>query len=481
MSRRQLLGLEGPKIATAHCHLRQFAGPRWAAYSRLWLCKTIASGNLSQILLHVNAQHGLTARVGPNHLVTRNPELSRKILAVGSKWRRAPWFDAIRFDPRVYNIVSERDIGRHKRLHQRMSSGYAGKDIQGLEIAVDGIIAEFVSAIEQRWLSFLTIVTITHLCFGKPMGFVRSDTEKYNFIGTIEAQLPIVQHFSVILVLNSVLRLLSSVPVLRRLVVPTANDRSGIGIIIKLSREVINDRLKTPEDQEADMLGSFMKRGLTPDEAEMEISISLVAGSDTTATAMRATLLAVISTPTVYNRLQKEIDQAEARGLLSCPAKNSEAMQLPYLQAVIREGLRRFPPITQLRERESPPEGIQLSDGRFIPGGVYVGFNAWGTQLNPVFGEDAHVFRPERWLSESYSDGGQRLLAMGKVHELIFGYGMTKCLGIPIAMINLNKVFIEFFRRYDIECINHQKPWTSLCYGIFFQRDFNVWSVHLPH
>jgi cytochrome P450 len=158
---------------------------------------------------------------------------------------------------------------------------------------------------------------------------------------------------------------------------------------------------------------------------------------------MRATLLAVISTPTVYNRLQKEIDQAEARGLLSSPAKNSEAMQLPYLQAVIREGLRRFPPITQLRERESPPEGIQLSDGRFIPGGVYVGFNAWGTQLNPVFGEDAHVFRPERWLSESYDDDGQQILAMGKVHELIFGYGMTRCLGIPIAMMNLNKVFIE--------------------------------------
>ncbi|KAM0205756.1 hypothetical protein ACHAQD_012578 [Fusarium lateritium] len=92
------------KIATAHFHLTQFAGPRWAAYSRLWLCKTIASGNLSQILVDVNTQYGLTARVGPNHLVTSDPELSRKILAVGSKWRRAPWFDAIRIDPRVSNI-----------------------------------------------------------------------------------------------------------------------------------------------------------------------------------------------------------------------------------------------------------------------------------------------------------------------------------------------------------------------------------------
>lgn len=92
------------KIATAHCHLRQFAGPRWAAYSRFWLCKTTASGNLSEILVDVNTQYGPIARIGPNHLVTSDPELSRKILAVGSKWRRGPWFDAIRIDPRVSNI-----------------------------------------------------------------------------------------------------------------------------------------------------------------------------------------------------------------------------------------------------------------------------------------------------------------------------------------------------------------------------------------
>lgn len=53
------------------------------------------------------------------------------------------------------------------------------------------------------------------------------------------------------------------------------------------------------------------------------------------------------------------------------------------------------------------------------------------------------MFRPERWLPESYDDGGQRLAAMAKVQELIFGHGMTRCLGIPIAMMNLNKMLVE--------------------------------------
>lgn len=116
-----------------------------------------------------------------------------------------------------------------------------------------------------------------------------------------------------------------------------------------------------------------------------------------------------------------------------------------------------------------PPEG-DTYNGIFIPGGTFVGINAWGLQLDPVFGDDAHVFRPERWLTADT----QVLTQMTKVQELIFGYGTTKCLGAPIAMMNLNKIFVELFRRFDIESTNPEKPWTSLCYGIFFQRDFNV-------
>ncbi|KAF4811089.1 Cytochrome P450 monooxygenase lolP1 [Colletotrichum siamense] len=470
-------------------HLRDFSGPWWAAYSRFWLSKTLASTNSAQVFVDTNKKYGSISRIGPNHLVTDDPELTRTILAVGSKWRRGPWFDAIRIDPRVPNIVSERDIRKHNAMRRRMSAGYAGKDIEGLEDVVDERITEFINSIDKNWLSapgqtrlfdiarrvqFFTIDTITHVCFGKPMGFVESDTDMHNFIATIEQQLPIVQHFSVFLYLNTVLRWAAKIPSLRRLVVPSSADKSGIGVVMGLSRKVIDDRLSENEAQKHDMLGSFMKRGLTPEQAEMEISISLVAGSDTTATAIRATLLAVISTPTVYQRLVQEIATAEREGRISSPVCNTEAQSLPYLQAVIREGLRRFPPITQLREREAPPEGMELPDGRHIPGGTFVGLNAWGTQLHPVFGDDPHVFRPERWLQESYDDDGAQLAAMAKVQELVFGHGMTRCLGIPIAMMNLNKMFVELFRRYDIQCINSQRPWTSLCYGIFFQRDFNV-------
>ena len=136
--------------------------------------------------------------------------------------------------------------------------------------------------------------------------------------------------------------------------------------------------------------------------------------------------------------MKKEIQKVVKEELVSYPIRHAEAKQLPYLQACILEGLRKFPPLSQLRERIVPPEG-DIINGHRVPGGTFIGLNAWGTQLDKVFGDDADVFRPERWLIPDE----QRLRAMHEAHELIFGYGSTKCLGMPMAMVELNKMIFE--------------------------------------
>lgn len=102
------------------------------------------------------------------------------------------------------------------------------------------------------------------------------------------------------------------------------------------------------------------------------------------------------------------------------------------------EGLRKHPPLSQLRERIVPPEGDMIH-GHRIPGGTYLGLNAWGTQLNESFGDDAEVYRPERWLI----DDKEQLKLMHQTHELIFGHGSTKCLGMSMAMMELYKMIFE--------------------------------------
>lgn len=71
-----------------------------------------------------------------------------------------------------------------------------------------------------------------------------------------------------------------------------------------------------------------------------------VAGSDTTATAIRAITLFIISNPRVHAKLRSEIDEAESQGQISSPVTDTEAKSLPYLQACIKEDLRIWPPFT---------------------------------------------------------------------------------------------------------------------------------------
>jgi cytochrome P450 len=86
-----------------------------------------------------------------------------------------------------------------------------------------------------------------------------------------------------------------------------------------------------------------------------------------------------------------------------------------------------------------PPEGETI-DGKPVPAGTLIAPNFWATgRLATVFGADADVFRPERWIEA----GGDERAEMRRVAELAFGYGRWGCAGKMIALLELNKVFVE--------------------------------------
>jgi cytochrome P450 len=154
---------------------------------------------------------------------------------------------------------------------------------------------------------------------------------------------------------------------------------------------------------------------------------------------MCMTLLCLITTPISYAALQREIDHAIVHGRIGSPIAESEARKLPYLQAVIREGLRMYPPVTGLGSKQVP-KGGDFINGQYVPEGTQVGTNYFGLMRSKdIWGNDADVFRPERWLEANDS----QLKIMNGVVDLAFGYGKYSCLGKPIAMMELNKIFVE--------------------------------------
>ena len=165
-----------------------------------------------------------------------------------------------------------------------------------------------------------------------------------------------------------------------------------------------------------------------------------MAGADSTATAVRSTFLHILTNPRVYSRLLEEILSAERSGKISSPIiRDAESRRLPFLQACIKEGLRIFPPLTGLTGKCTPPGGDTFKD-YVIPGNTVIGYSAWATHQNTrTFGEDAAVFRPERWLEAT----GEDLNRMERSVEVVFGSGRYGCLGKSVAFVELNKVFAE--------------------------------------
>jgi cytochrome P450 len=171
----------------------------------------------------------------------------------------------------------------------------------------------------------------------------------------------------------------------------------------------------------------------------MEIPFQIFAGSDTTATAIRSTMLHIMTTPHVYNALIKEIQDGIEQGVISNPITNEQGKKLPYLQAVIYEGLRMNAPFTGLVAKKVP-EGGDTLNGLFVPSGTRIAHSIWSVLRNrAIFGEDVELFRPERFLISDTA----KCAELKNTVELVFGYGRWRCAGVSVAFLELNKVFVQ--------------------------------------
>lgn len=290
-----------------------------------------------------------------------------------------------------------------------------------------------------RKIQYLTLDVISHLGFGEPFGDLRADDDVDGYIDAGETGLAVLT-VATALGLTWVLQL----PIVAKLLGPSERDVSGLGRMMAKARSVVETRLQRGGTAGSfDMLASFARHGMTKDELVTESALQIIAGSDTTASSLRAIFLYLLTHPRVYAKLQAEIDASPVTSP-SGVICDADARRLPYLQAVIKEGMRIHPPVTDPLPKRVPDGGdTVVVDGEavFLPGGANISAALWPLQRNKtVFGPDAQFFRPERWLDEPDE---RRLADMNRVHELHFGYGKFQCLGRPVALMEIGKTVFE--------------------------------------
>jgi benzoate 4-monooxygenase len=116
---------------------------------------------------------------------------------------------------------------------------------------------------------------------------------------------------------------------------------------------------------------------------------------------------------------------------------------LPHLQAFLRESLRLSPPFPGVFERvvsagaESSIPGVRGP----LPLGTRVGCNTYVVlRSKEVFGDDAEVFRAERWLT---AEGDEERKKVMEDAWVVFGRGSRGCIGKDIALMLVVRVVAE--------------------------------------
>jgi cytochrome P450 len=136
---------------------------------------------------------------------------------------------------------------------------------------------------------------------------------------------------------------------------------------------------------------------LTEGELNLEALFAIQAGAETTPGALTLMLYYIIRNRNVYNRLTAELADHFPDGVIV----SDVLYKLPYLSAVVNEGLRLGTPFPGL-PRVVPKGGAVLA-GTYVPGGTIVGVPPYAQQVSPEnFWPSPKEFIPERWLPEEF-------------------------------------------------------------------------------
>ncbi|KAJ2971015.1 hypothetical protein NQ176_g7899 [Zarea fungicola] len=384
--------------------------------------------------------------------------------AVRGNFTKGQFYKSGRIVPGVDNVVSVMDENMHKALRAQMAPAFAmrANEQYSFEAGMDRQINSFISMLQTKYTStdsdirpvdmaektqFLALDIIGDISVGKPFGYLEEDKDLYDYNEINMTSLPIMALVSVLPWLTDILHRWPF-----RLALPSEGDKVGFGRLMGLVTSFVESRMQATGGKDGDMMQIHIENGLAKRDLIQQGFVTIIAGSNSTAHTLRMTLLSTISTPLVYKMLQLEIDMASPT--ITSPIPWRDLDRLPYLQAVVKEGLRMWPPVGGLGFKRVPPGGDYIN-GYHVPG---------GTEIGQAF------FAIERWLSASPDE----LRKMNNAVDTHFGGGKFSCLGKPIAMMELHKSVFELMRNFDMSVVNPHKPMKTTASVFVCDTDFWV-------
>ncbi|KAK3301159.1 cytochrome P450 [Chaetomium fimeti] len=212
-------------------------------------------------------------------------------------------------------------------------------------------------------------------------------------------------------------------------------------------------KLAQKDASDPDILSVALESGGFTDENLVDqLMTFLAAGHETTASAMTWAVYLLARHPEVQTRLRAEIREhlpALSDDNNSSTVSSMDIDRMPYLNAVCSEILRYYSPAPLTLRKAACDTSIQ---GQFVPKGTQVMLVPWAVNKSEaLWGADAGVFNPDRWLAAA--SGG----ATSNYAYMTFLHGPRSCIGMSFAKGEFACLLATWVGRFEMELHNKEE------------------------
>ncbi|XP_071770534.1 cytochrome P450 3A30-like [Centroberyx gerrardi] len=186
----------------------------------------------------------------------------------------------------------------------------------------------------------------------------------------------------------------------------------------------------------SDSNGEEQNKGLSDHEILSQATIFVFAGYETSGSTLTFLAYNLARNPEVMSRLQEEIDSTFPN---KAPVQYEALMQMEYLDCVVNESLRLYPPVARLdRVAKSTVE----INGITIPKDTVVMIPVYAMHRDPDLWPDPEEFKPDRFSKENKQ-------SIDPYTYLPFGVGPRNCMGMRFAMVMIKLAMVEVLQNYS--------------------------------
>lgn len=394
-------------------------------------------------------------RLAPNRYSINDAEAAKVILGHHNALEKSRYYDAFA-KADEHNLFSEPNLAAHAKIRRPLAQLYSQTTLLSYEPFIDTCTTILIKRLEEyaqdgktldvrELLQFYAFDVIGEVTVGSRFGLMEDGGDTSGIVEAIDGSL----------IYGAIVGL---VPEWHWWVSKIADTLGVEPDIMKMSHfvqhhidEHVSGRTKRSDDR-SDFLDKllYLEREGKATRFHTRIAAfqNIGAGSDTTAISLTAIVAYLAMHPDTLATLRRELNEATASGALSDPATFQQAQKLPYLQACIMEAMRVHPAVGAPMTRVVGSQGLHIA-GTFFRAGTEVGINPWVIHNNKsIFGPDAHVFRPERWLTVNKEER-----AVLERNFLAFGNGPRTCLGKNISLMEMSKAVPQIVRKYDLDIV----------------------------